>query len=488
MRSLSVIAVAVAAVVIGSCSTGEKLVDPPTSNQYPTVALTAPAPGAGAVVNTPITVSATASDVDGTVTLVEFFDGAASIGNDATSPYSITWTPLTSGAHTLTARATDDADAVTTSNAVSFAVTSALPPPENQAPTVALTAPAAGSSALVNTPITVSATASDADGSVSVVEFFDGTTAIGSDATTPYTITWTPTTPGARSLTARATDDDNAATTSTSRAFTVTPQPPTGGATFVGAGDIARCDGTNDEATAALLDGITGTVFTLGDNVYDDGTATEFANCYHPSWGRHKSRTRPVAGNHDYNTSGATGYYDYFGVAAGPRGKGYYSFDLGGWHVIILNSNISRTASSEQIAWLRADLTASTAQCTMALWHHPRFTSGAHGNDATQQPFWDVLYELNADVVLVGHDHDYERFAPQTPTGAADPTRGIRQFVVGTGGTTLKPFSTIRANSEFRNSTAWGVIKFDLVPTGYSWSFITTPNGAVLDSGSGTCH
>ena len=360
-------------------------------------------------------------------------------------------------------------------------------PPENQSPTVALTAPVAGESAALNTPVTVSATASDADGTVSSVEFFDGASSIGTDATSPYSITWTPTTAGARSLTARATDDSNATTTSVGRLFLVTA-PPGGAETFVGAGDIASCALTDDEATSALLDGIPGTVFTLGDNVYENGTAAEFANCYDPSWGRHKSRTKPVAGNHDYNTSGATGYYDYFGDAAGARDKGYYSFDLGAWHIIILNSNISRTATSEQIAWLRADLTGSTAQCTMALWHHPRFSSGQHGNDATQQPFWDVLYEFDADVVLVGHDHNYERFAPQTPTGVADPTRGLRQFVVGTGGTTLRSFSTIRPNSEFRDSATWGVIKLDLAPTGYSWSHITTTGGAVLDSGSGSCH
>jgi acid phosphatase type 7 len=359
--------------------------------------------------------------------------------------------------------------------------------PTNQRPTVTLTAPVAGGSAAVNTPVTVSATASDADGTVRSVEFFDGASSIGRDTTSPYGITWTPTTAGARSLTARVTDDADVTATSSGRLFIVTSLP--GGAEpFVGAGDIASCTGTGDEATAALLDGIAGTVFTLGDNVYDNGTATEFANCYDPSWGHHKSRTKPVAGNHDYNTSGASGYYDYFSDAAGPRDKGYYSFDLGAWHIIVLNSNISRTATSEQIGWLRADLTGSTAQCTMALWHHPRFSSGYHGDDATQQPFWDVLYEFDADVVLVGHDHDYERFAPQTPTGVADPTRGLRQFVVGTGGTSLRSFSAIRSNSEFRNNSTWGVIKFDLNPTGYSWFYITTTGRAVLDSGSGSCH
>ena len=486
MRAISfrALGVLVLAVLVGSCS---ELIQPTPSNQSPTVAITEPAGDAMPEANTSVTVSATAGDADGTVMSVEFFDGAASIGTDDTSPYSISWTPLTSGVHSLTARATDNALAATTSAAVSVTVTSPPPPPGNEPPTVALTEPAAGASALVNTPITVAATAGDVDGSVTRVEFFDGTTSIGTDATSPYTVTWTPTTSGTRNLTARATDDDNATITSAARSFTVT-LPPGAAATFVGAGDIARCTSNRDEETATLLDGIAGTVFTLGDNVYDNGTAAEFANCYAPTWGRHLARTKPVAGNHDYNTSGATGYYGYFGAAAGDPTKGYYSFDLGGWHIIVLNSNISRGATSSQIAWLRADLTASTAQCTMALWHHPRFSSGDHGNDSSQQPFWDVLYEFNAEVILNGHDHNYERFAPQTPTGAADAARGIREFVVGTGGTSLRSFSTIRANSEFRNATTWGVLKLELVPTGYAWSYLTTPNGAVLDSGTGTCH
>ena len=479
-------ALAAAALIAVSCSTGE-LIDPLIENQRPIVTLAQPTGGSSAQVNTSITVTAAASDPDGSVVLVEFFDGATAIGTDDTSPYSLQWVPVREGVHSLTARATDDEAAVTVSPAVSVTVIPA-PVTPNQAPAVALTAPTNGSSVVAGTTVTVSASASDADGTVRRVEFLAGSASIGTDATSPYSIAWTPSVTGAYSITARAIDDDDAATTSASRTLTVTAPAPVGSATFVGAGDIARCTATNDEATAALLDGIAGTVFTLGDNVYDNGTATEFATCYDPSWGRHRSRTRPVAGNHDYNTTGATGYYDYFGDAAGPRGKGYYSFDLGGWHIIVLNSNISRGATSEQIAWLRADLTASAARCTMALWHHPRFSSGSHGNDSTQQPFWDVLYEFQADVVLVGHDHEYERFARQTPTGVADPTRGIRQFVVGTGGTSLRSFSTIRANSEFRNSTTWGVIKLDLVPTGYSWSYITTPNGAVVDSGTETCH
>jgi hypothetical protein len=266
------------------------------------------------------------------------------------------------------------------------------------------------------------------------------------------------------------------------------PPPPGSSAVLVGAGDIARCGSSDDEATATLLDGITGTVFTAGDNVYENGTATEFANCYEPSWGRHKARTRPVAGNHDYNTSGATGYYDYFGAAAGERGKGYYSFEAGSWHVIVLNSNIGVSSGSAQLLWLQAELAGSDASCTLALWHHPRFSSGDHGNNSGMQPLWDALYAANADVIVNGHDHNYERFAPQTPTGTADAARGIREFVVGTGGTSLRGISTVRANSEYRDASHHGVLKLELGAGAYRWEFLSTPAGSVVDSGTGACH
>src|SRR5688572_24224192 len=214
---------------------------------------------------------------------------------------------------------------------------------------------------------------------------------------------------------------------------------------FVGAGDISNCSGNNDEATAKLLDNIAGTVFTLGDNVYSDGTLTQFTDCYGPTWGRHKDRTRPVPGNHDYHTAGASGYYTYFGATASPMDtnctsncKGYYSYNLGAWHIIALNSEIDHTAGSVQEQWLRTDLAGNQSMCTLAYWHKPRFSSGAnHGNNSSFQPFWQALYDYGADVVLNGHDHTYERFAPQSPTAQADPTRGIREFVVGTGGAGL---------------------------------------------------
>ena len=263
---------------------------------------------------------------------------------------------------------------------------------------------------------------------------------------------------------------------------------------FVGAGDIASCSSSGDEATAALLDGIPGTVYTLGDNAYDNGTATEYTNCYDPSWGRHKARTQPSPGNHEYNTTNATGYYGYFGAAAGDPSKGYYSFNLGDWHIIVLNSNascsvISCAAGSPQEQWLRADLAANNKACTLAYWHHPRFNSGAsHGNNTAVAPFWDALYQYNADVILNGHEHVYERFAPQTPAAVADAARGIRQFTVGTGGRSHYTFGTIQPNSEVRDANTYGVLKLTLHATGYDWQFVPVAGATFTDSGSGTCH
>jgi len=263
---------------------------------------------------------------------------------------------------------------------------------------------------------------------------------------------------------------------------------------IVGAGDIANCNRTQDGSTAQLLDGIAGTVFTLGDNAYPDGTLGQFNDCYGPTWGRHKNRTRPSPGNHDYHTSGAAGYYTYFGAAASPQEpnctsncKGYYSYNLGAWHIIVLNSEIDHSAGSTQVQWLRDDLAANQSVCTLAYWHRPRFSSGQHGNNASFQPFWQALYDDAADVVMNGHDHTYERFALQNPSGQADSNRGIRQFVVGTGGAGLYPFPTIQPNSEVRNNTTWGVLKLTLHSTSYDWSFIPIAGQTFTDTGSANC-
>jgi hypothetical protein len=261
-------------------------------------------------------------------------------------------------------------------------------------------------------------------------------------------------------------------------------------AVLVGAGDIANCDNLNAEATAALLDAIPGTVATFGDNAYPGGTAADFANCYHPTWGRHKARTRPSLGNHDAKEAGAPGYFGYFGSLAGEPPNGYYSYELGAWHIIVLNSNCRKVgcgAGLQQEQWLRQDLAAHPTDCTLAYWHHPRFSSGkAHGSNIEMQDFWKALYEAGADVVLNGHDHDYERFAPQDPFGNADP-RGIREFVVGTGGSGLDARGTPITNSEVLTNTDFGVIKMTLHPTSYDWEFIPVAGGTFHDSGSAAC-
>ncbi len=263
------------------------------------------------------------------------------------------------------------------------------------------------------------------------------------------------------------------------------------GEVLLAAGDIASCASTGDEQTADLLDTLSGTVLVMGDLAYNNGTTTEFNNCYHPTWGRHKARTMPSPGNHEYNTPGATGYYGYFGAAAGDPAKGYYSFDVGEWHIISLNSNcgaVACAAGSTQEQWLRADLAAHPATCTLAYWHHPRFSSGDHGNSVAMQPFWQALYDYGAEVALVGHDHTYERFAPQTPAGALDTTNGIREFVVGTGGRSHYTFDGAEPNSEVRNGTTYGVLKLTLQPASYEWEFVPVAGQTFTDSGTGACQ
>lgn len=264
------------------------------------------------------------------------------------------------------------------------------------------------------------------------------------------------------------------------------PAPPSSGVpqVFVGAGDIAMCD-ANSEATARLLDGIGGTVFTLGDNAYFQGTRQQFRDCYEPTWGRHKARTRPVPGNHDYETPGAAPYFEYFGANAGLAGLGYYSFEIGGWHAVALNSNIPMGGASSQAAWLREDLAASRSRCVIAFWHHPLFTSGPSGEAPATREFWRQLYAAGAEIVLNGHDHLFERFAPQDPDGRSDPARGIREFIVGTGGAFFYQPVTVRPNSEARIS-AFGVLKLTLAPDAYEWEFV--PVSGPSDRGSGQCH
>jgi len=262
---------------------------------------------------------------------------------------------------------------------------------------------------------------------------------------------------------------------------------------LIGAGDIATCGARNDEATVALLEAHAGTVFTAGDNAYEHGSPAEFRDCYDPSWGRVKDRTLlPAPGNHDYETGGAAGYLGYFGTAAEPDGSTWYSRDIGAWHVVVLDANCAEPKvgcgpNSRQVRWLRADLAASDARCTLAIWHQPRFSSGQHGDDPSVAGLWDALYAARADVVVNGHDHDYERFAPQDPGGHADPANGITEIVAGTGGAELRPFATRAANSVAGTDSMYGVLQLTLGATGWESRFLPVGGGA-RDEATGTCQ
>lgn len=268
-----------------------------------------------------------------------------------------------------------------------------------------------------------------------------------------------------------------------------TPSVPSGDPVLVGAGDIAN-SGSGDSATAALIGELpSATVFTTGDNAYPDGTISNFATYYGPTWGLFTSRTRPAPGNHEYHTGGAAGYFDYFGAQAGPEGRGYYSYDLGDWHVVSLDSEISMAAGSAQETWLRADLAASSQPCTMAYWHKPLFTSGAeHGPDTATRPLFQALYDHDAEVVVNGHNHQYERFAPMTPHGVRDSARGIREFVAGTGGASQTGFGTVQPNSDARASGTFGVLELTLHSNSFDWRFVPVAGKTYSDSGTGTCH
>lgn len=264
---------------------------------------------------------------------------------------------------------------------------------------------------------------------------------------------------------------------------------------LVGAGDIASCDDlAGAEATAKLIDKIPGTVFAVGDLAYPDGSDDQFAKCYAPTWGRFKDRTRPAPGNHEYHKGGASGYTRYFGSAAGDPAKEYYSYELGAWHIVVLNSECDQIggceAASPQGRWLKQDLAQHPTACTLAYFHKPLFSSGAkHGNDLEMKPLWDVLYHAGTDVVINGHDHDYERFAAQDPDGHLDAAHGIREFVVGSGGkNSHRTMGGAKANSEVRNDDTFGVLKLTLHPKGYDWEFVPEAGKTFTDKGSDVCH
>ena len=267
---------------------------------------------------------------------------------------------------------------------------------------------------------------------------------------------------------------------------------------LVGAGDIASCkDPEGAQATAKLIELIPGTVFAAGDLAYEKGSTEDFRNCYDPAWGRFKDRTKPALGNHEYADLTASGYFGYWGAQAGPPGKGYYSYDLGVWHIVVLNTNCGAKnlggcdGGSPQDTWLKEDLAKHANACILAYGHHGLFSSGflkSHALHPKLKQFWEDLYAAHADLILVGHEHSYERFAPQDPDGKADPEHGIREIVAGTGGRShgLLGFGT--PNSEVRNWETFGVLKLTLAPGKYTWEFIPEDGKTFRDSGSGVCH
>lgn len=373
------------------------------------------------------------------------------------------------------------------------------PPPPPGAPIV--TVPS-GESLPVGTTYALSATFTDTSSNAAPwsydVDWGDGNSSTGTkSAITPIETSHTYVTQGDYTVTVAVTNNKDA--TGTGRATVAATDP-----VIIAAGDIGDCDRTSDDATGSLIATLEGIVMPLGDNAYTSGTPTEFANCYAPAWGGQKARTRPVAGNHDYYNPGATknadGYFGYFGAAAGDPSKGYYSFTLGTWRVIVLNtgteSNTFIAAGSAQEQWLRSELASHSEQCTVALFHHPQFST------VTDRPFirpettplWQALYDGGADLVLNGHDHTYQRYKPMRPDGTADAAFGIRQITVGTGGGEgLYGFGSTNPNLEVRagngENGTFGVLKLTLKNGSYSWQFMPAPGqGSFTDSGSGTCH
>ncbi len=413
-----------------------------------------------------------------------FGDGSTGTGAKPTHTY------VDNGSFTVTLTVTDTHGAASAPASATATIT-------NVAPAVSV---AASFAATAGSPVTVNATFGDPGSSDApwayAIDWGDGSAAATGSASSPASaVSAAHTYAAAGTFTGTVTVTDKDGGTGTGLT-TLTVAQQVSSVTLVGAGNIARCDRTNDEATATLLDAIAGTVFAIGDNAYPNGTAANFSTCYDASWGRHKARTYPAVGNHEYDSSAtAASYFNYFGAPAGPAGQGYYSYDLGAWHIVVLNSNASfvpTAAGSAQELWLKADLAATTKQCVLAAFHHPRFystTSASFSPTTSVKPFWDDLYAAHAELIINAHMQDYERFAPQTSAGAADPVNGIREIIVGTGGSGLDAANTlIIPNSEARISGVYGVLKLTLADGSYAWQFIPVAGQTATDSGSGSCH
>ncbi len=426
------------------------------------------------------------SDPDGDAITYAWSFGDGGTGTLATPSH----TYVDNGLYAVTLTVTDSHGAPSTAVATTATIA-------NVAPTVS---PLPNQTVTAGVTLTLSASFSDPGANDAPwsygIDWGDGTaqtTGSTGSRTAPITAAHVYATAGTAIARVSVTDKDGGAG---SGAATITVTQPLASVTLVGAGNIARCDRTNDEATASLLDGIAGTVFALGDAAYPNGTPTNYQNCYDPSWGRHKARTYPVTGNHDYDSSAtAAGYFGYFGAAAGDPTKGYYSYDLGAWHVIVLNSNtsfVSAAVGSPQETWLKADLAATTKQCVLAMWHNPRFystTSATFSPTSSVKPFWDDLIAAHAELVINAHMRDYERFAPQTSAGVADSVNGLREIIVGTGGEGLdNPNTLIIPNSQVNITGVYGVLKLMLYDGSYAWQFVPVAGQTATDSGSAACH
>jgi calcineurin-like phosphoesterase family protein len=276
----------------------------------------------------------------------------------------------------------------------------------------------------------------------------------------------------------------NAAPSPTPRPSVVLPSPSPNADVLLGVGDIGSCDGKADEAVAELAATLPGTIALLGDTAYESGTTQEFADCFEPAWGPMRSRLRPAAGNHDYETADAAGYFAWFGSAAGTPGEGWYSYEIGSWHVVVLNSNCQLVGGcgkgSPQLTWLASDLAGHPTDCLLAYWHHPRWSSGRHGSSDATQPLWAALAAAGADVILSGHDHNYERILVD----------GVREFVVGTGGRSLYQFGRDPLDTtEVRSDEGYGLLELTLGEGRYDWQFLTVDivTTSFTDSGTGEC-
>jgi hypothetical protein len=377
---------------------------------------------------------------------------------------------------------------------------------DTTAPAPTLTSPAGGGTVADTTP-RFAGVAASARGDVSriTLRVYPGGAASGAPTeTVPLVVDkahrWTlepgkALTPG--TYTAQVEQDDTAGNAGLSPAvtFTVTAGNATAGdPELITAGDIAGCDTIGDEQTASLLANMPGTIQTLGDNVYLDGSPQQFTDCFDPTWGQFKARIRPGIGDHEYRMPDAAGYFGYYGAAAGEPGKGYYSYDLGAWHVVVTNGVCEDVpggcaAGSPQMTWLQSDLAASQAACTMVVIAGPLYSSGSvHGPEPSFRPFWQTLIGAGADVVLSGDEHQYERFAPMTADGRSDPVGGLRQFIVGTGGRGTSPINGPQPNSEAREDDTLGLLKLTLHGTSYDWQFVPVAGATFSDTGSASCH